>query len=339
VEIVEPTYGSDRAGLVCGYLFVPELAGCAITTADAELWLLTRMASPGGEFVWLHFNLANQAAERWLRQHLALPDAFHDALHAISSTRVELAGDSLLAVINDVQFKFFGADAPEASPVCVCVDSHMIISARITPLRSLDRLRASVRNGEGFRSPCELLAHLLRDQADVLEQIVREAARSVDAIEDNLLAEQISSNRPKLGSLRRMLVRLQRLLTPEPAALFRLLNRPPAWVSPADLRDLRQSAEELAAAVADSVALLERVRLLQEELFALVSEQTNRTLFVLTVVTVLALPMTIIPGLLGMNVGGVPLKEYEGGFWFVLAALLAMTVCGAVWAFRRRGNL
>ena len=54
-----------------------------------------------------------------------------------------------------------------------------------------------------------------------------------------------------------------------------------------DLRDLRQSAEELAAAVAESVALVERVRLLQEELLSLVSEQTNRTLFVLTVVTVL----------------------------------------------------
>jgi zinc transporter len=49
--------------------------------------------------------------------------------------------------------------------------------------------------------------------------------------------------------------------------------------------------------------------------------------------------MTIIPGLLGMNVGGVPLREHEGGFWLVLAALIAMTVGGALWAFRRRGNL
>jgi zinc transporter len=134
-------------------------------------------------------------------------------------------------------------------------------------------------------------------------------------------------------------VRLQRLLTPEPAALFRLLNRPPAWIDADGLRDLRQSAEELAAAVADSVALVERVRLLQEELFALVNEQTNRTLFVLTVVTVLALPLTIIPGLLGMNVGGVPLREHEGGFWLVLFVLILMTVLGALWAFRNRGNL
>jgi zinc transporter len=80
------------------------------------------------------------------------------------------------------------------------------------------------------------------------------------------------------------------------------------------------------------------VRLLQEELFALVNEQTNRTLFILTIVTVLALPLTIIPGLLGMNVGGVPLREGEGGFWLVVVGLIACTVGGALWAFRRRGN-
>ena len=343
MEIVETTYGSDKAGLVCGYLFAPGCAGCAITTADAETWLLARMDArpdePKREFLWLHFNLASQPAERWLRQHLALPEAFHESLREISSTRVELADDTLLAVLNDVRFELFSSETAEASTVCVYVDARMMISARITPLRSLDRLRASVRVGEGFRSPTELLAHLLRDQAEVLAQIVRDASKRVDVIEDKLLSNQVATSRPKLGSLRRTLVRLQRLLTPEPAALFRLLNRPPAWIDADGLRDLRQSAEELAAAVADSVALVERVRLLQEELFALVNEQTNRTLFVLTVVTVLALPLTIIPGLLGMNVGGVPLREHEGGFWLVLFVLILMTVLGALWAFRNRGNL
>ena len=55
----------------------------------------------------------------------------------------------------------------------------------------------------------------------------------------------------------------------------------------------------VAAAVADSAALVERRGLLQEELTALLNEQTNRTLFVLTFVTILRLPMTIIRGCSG----------------------------------------
>ena len=59
-------------------------------------------------------------------------------------------------------------------------------------------------------------------------------------------------------------------------------------------------------------ALLERIKLLQEEIAAQVNEQNNRSLFLLTVFTVLALPINIIAGLFGMNVGGIPLAEHDG---------------------------
>jgi zinc transporter len=91
----------------------------------------------------------------------------------------------------------------------------------------------------------------------------------------------------------------------------------------------------LSAAVADSVALVERVRLLQEEVTAHVNEQTNRTLFVLTAVTVLTLPMVIIPGLFGMNVGGVPFSGHPGGFWAVVGIVVAIVLTGTILAVRR----
>jgi zinc transporter len=318
-------YGSDLSGLICAYRFSPDQPGVPITGDQAAESVSS--ASADASFVWLHFSLSNAASERWLRQHLQLPPTFYETLQDSSSTRVEESDDHLLAVLNDVVY--FAIDASNASPVHACVGPRAFVTARVTALRSLDRLRARVKAGRTFRSSCAVLAHLLGDQADVLADIVRDATRQVDAIEDKLLAGQAASGRAKLGALRRVLVRLQRLLAPEPAALFRLLNRPPAWVTEEDVRDLRQAAEELAAAVTDSAALGERVRLIQEEIAALVSEQTSRTLFVLTIVTVLALPMTIIPGLFGMNVGGVPFRDSGNGFW--LALLVAGVTAGAGW--------
>jgi zinc transporter len=331
VKFGDMMYGSDRAGLVCAYLFAPGGLGTSITADEAVAWLSER--SDHSRFVWLHFNLANAASGRWLAQHLDLPRDFHDLLGLSTSTRVEAAGDALLAVLNDVTF--FAFEASTASTVTLYVDRRMLVSARTTPLKALDRLRAAVKAGEPFRSPCELLAHLLRDQAEVLVHIVRDAMRQVDVIEDDLMLHRAATYRPKLGALRRVLVRLQRLLAPEPAALFRLLNRPPAWVSSDDTAELRQSAEELSAAVADSVALVERVRLLQEEVTAHVNEQTNRTLFVLTAVTVLTLPMVIIPGLFGMNVGGVPFKDHAAGFWLVAGLVVTVVGVAAIAAFKR----
>jgi len=91
------------------------------------------------------------------------------------------------------------------------------------------------------------------------------------------------------------------------------------------VRDLQQSAEEFSAAVGDSRALVERVELLQQELAAQVNEQTNRTLFVLTAVTVLALPTNMVAGLFGMNVGGIPFAGRAHGFFFIAGTLIALT--------------
>jgi zinc transporter len=332
----EDRYGAEGSGLLCGYVFEPGQVGRPID-ADTGCETLTGLAEPGeAAFVWLHFNLANQASLRWLRQRLSLPLEFYESLEQRSSTRVEVVPVGLVAVLNDVTM--FGVESYDVSSMSVAVRGNLLVSARHTPLRSVDRLRSHVRSGETFGSALGLFAHLLRDQADVLARLAAEVVLRVDAIEDQSLAGRIGSSRAQLGSLRRTLVRLRRLLAPEPAALFRLLHHPAEWMDRDDVERLRQSAEELAAAVADCAALIERIRLLQEEVLATINEQTNRTLFLLTVVTVATLPMTIISGLFGMNVGGVPLGQHRHGFWIVLAVMVGMAGAGAWLVLRRRGT-
>lgn len=77
-------------------------------------------------------------------------------------------------------------------------------------------------------------------------------------------------------------------------------------------------------------ALQERIKLLQEEIAGRVAEANNRSLFVLTIVTVLALPINIIAGLLGMNVGGIPLADHLHGFWLIVAIITFTVIAGWV---------
>ena len=53
-------------------------------------------------------------------------------------------------------------------------------------------------------------------------------------------------------------------------------------------------------------------------------------------VTVMALPINLIAGLLGMNVGGIPLAEHPEGFWIVVGVIASATLLAAVWVFRQR---
>ena len=260
------TYGADSTGLICGFHFGVGVDGTGdpLDTRRALQWLAQDVAvtGAGGGFVWLHFNLAHSGTEKWLRDNLQLSDVFHESLKVGSqSTRVELDDDMLVAVVNDVHYDF-AFEPTDISTMWLSVGPRLVVSARLQPLRSIDRLRNAV----------------------------------------------------KKGALCRLLVRLQRLLAPEPAALFRLLKLPPDWMDAQDVEDLRQSTEEFNVVLSDMAALQERIKLLQEEIAGRVAEANNRSLYVLTIVTVLALPINIIAGLLGMNVGGIPLSASPHGF-------------------------
>jgi zinc transporter len=334
-SIPTPSYGADAAGLICGYRIAPGVGTQAIDSTAAQAWLAAPHAADDG-FLWLHFNLAHTGARPWLAAHAALSDEFFavvdDGLH---STRLERTEQSLIAVINDVHFDF-SFEPSDISTLWINVTQGLVVTARRQPLRSVDRLRAAVKDGAPLRSAAELLEHLLRAQADVLVDIVRSTTARIDDIEDQLLANRLQPKRARLGALRRLLVRLQRLLAPEPAALFRLLQHPPRWMTELDVQELRQASEEFSVVLHDMASLQERIKLLQEEIAAQVNEDNNRSLFVLTIVTVLALPINIIAGLLGMNVGGVPLAQHAHGFWIVVGIVASFTVIAGWVAFRAR---
>ncbi len=329
-------YGADAFGLICGYRFAPQGRAEPIDSDDAARWLTDGAHDGAGDFTWLHFNLSHAGTERWLRRHAGLPEAFFDALHdGRHSTRLERDEASLIAVINDVHFDF-SFESSDIATLWIAVDRRLVVTARQSPLRSVDRLRTAIKRGEPMRSTAELLERLLRAQADVLVDVVRGVTGRIDDLEDDLLAGKLDHKRTRLGVLRRLLVRLQRLLAPEPAALFRLLQRPPAWMGERDVDDLREASEEFSVALRDMAALQERIKLLQEEIAAAVNEGTGRSLFVLTVVTVLALPINILAGLFGMNVGGIPLAENPFGFWLLVGAVALFTVVAGWLALVRR---
>ncbi len=184
-----PTYGADSSGLICGYLITPASGTQAISSeaAAAQLDAIARGAAPpeaNAPFLWLHFNLAHTGALPWLQRHAALSDEFFEVLKdGLHSTRIERNEQSLIAVINDVHFDF-SFEPSDISTLWISAEQHLVVTARQRPLRSVDRLRAAVKNGQPLRSSAELLEHLMRAQADVLVDIVRGVTERVDHIED-----------------------------------------------------------------------------------------------------------------------------------------------------------
>ena len=324
--------GGDREGLICGFVFRRDAAAVEIESTQAAEALIGQVADG---FLWVHLNASRAGAEAWMRAHADLSDDFFAALHEGSrSTRIERDADALFAVINDVTFDF-DFDASDVATLWISVRANLVVSARRQPLRAVDRLRTAAKRGATLASSVALLDELLRDQADELQRITRKATERVDDIEDAVLQGHYEKHTSELARLRRLMVRLQRLLVPEPSALLRTLANPPGWVAADDMQRLRQASEEFAVVLRDVAAMQDRIKLMQEEAASRVADQNSRTLFTLTMVTVLALPINLVSGLFGMNVGGIPLSEHKGGFWIMVAVITALTI-GIAWLAVRR---
>ncbi len=282
-------YSSDADGLVHGSLLRAGQPTQPVTTAQALEWLAHPSAGQDGGFLWLHFALSNAGTARWLRSHLDLPESILETvLGDESSPRLELSEGLVLAVVKDVVYDFsFGVS--EISTLYGVLSPRFLITLRGKQLRTVERLRQAVRAGEDFRSSTELLSRLLQYQPMFWKEFSGETNTKSTPWKTPCWPTGFSPPGPSWATLRRVLVRLQRLLAPEPAAFHRLVNRPPGWMVEADLADLRHAVDEFSMVLSDINMLNERIKLLQEELGVRETERTNRSLFALTLVTVLAI--------------------------------------------------
>ena len=84
---------------------------------------------------------------------------------------------------------------------------------------------------------------------------------------------------------------------------------------------LQDLADRLAAHALDLEHMQEGARLLQEEQANRLAEITNRNLYFLAILTAIFLPMTLVTGVFGMNVAGMPGLTGNGSFWWVVLGL------------------
>ena len=81
MDAPETLYGSDKQGLVWGYVFTPGESARQNDCAGAVDLLAMGEADEKNYFVWLHFSLSNTSTVPWLKLHLTPPDVFFDEIH------------------------------------------------------------------------------------------------------------------------------------------------------------------------------------------------------------------------------------------------------------------
>ena len=99
---------------------------------------------------------------------------------------------------------------------------------------------------------------------------------------------------------------------------------------------LREAGSRTARLGDELQALSERAVLVHEQILDTRAEQMNRTMLILAAVTVVLMPLTVISGILGMNLAGIPFSDNPHAFWIVSGALTVIGVGIYLWMHKRK---
>ncbi len=282
--------------------------------------------APGDGLLWVHFDIADADAGRWLSQQRGLPQTVVDSLLAGETRPRSAAYDQgLLVVLRGVNSNP-GADPEDMVSIRVWLETNRIITSRRRRLFSVLDLADALHKGSGPATPGGFLVALTERLADRIGGFVEVLEERLDTAEDEISTERSPGFRQRLGALRRQIAEVRRFLAPQRDALDRLNRQTNAQLTEAEAYDLRQEADRITRFLEDLDLARERTVVVQEELLSQIAQEQNTRMYVLSVVAAIFLPLTFVTGLLGMNVGGLPGLDSPVGFAWSVVIMVAAAV-------------
>ena len=274
-------------------------------------------------FLWQHLRLGAAGTPGILRE-AGLDDFVIDALLAEETRpRFTVHGEGAILNLRGVNLQE-GAEVEDMISVRFWLTKSRVIGVWRRPLAATEDMLASIERGRGPVSPGDFVARLALRLADRAEPAVADLNEAVDEMEEALLEREARIERSRLSSVRRTAIILRRFLMPQRDALTTLEIEDIGWLSPHDRSQLREAAERIYRLGEDLDAIRDRTQIVSDQMMDARAERLNARMLVLSSVAAIFLPLSLLTGLLGTNVGGIPGARHPVAFWIVCLILVVL---------------
>ncbi len=296
--------------------------------------------------LWVDFEASEDPGigevQHWLREVFRFhPLAVEDALQESHVPKVDDWGPYLYLVFRVPRIDP-DSDRLELQELDVFLGSNFLVTYHATPLEILDRER-----GEVQRDPRDRLRHgadhlLFR----LLELAVDQSLEVIEALDervDTLQNEVIANPRPDIVRtifrIKRSAIQLHKTLGPQREVLNRLARDSYQPVQAEHRVYFRDLYDHVVRIHDISESLRDLIAGTLETYLTVISNRTNEIMKVLTMVSVMFLPMSFLAGFFGMNFFGESLAFRSplprGLLFATTCAIMAISPC-LMWIYARR---
>jgi zinc transporter len=294
------------------------------------------VAAGNANFVWVHLDLRDAAAQAWLSRRPWPSDVVETVAAPIQRGRLFITPDLIYGHLRDFRDEP-GAGTLQAGSLCVVATRTLLVTGRRIPLLSVKEVLRRVEAHTILpASPCGLITEFFRALNDIGEGLLQQASERLSAMESKVLKRDGAGYREDILEMRRDSIRVARDMAYKRTAMLELARERPVLFPVEEFDRFNRQIHRYAALVEDAQEYAEHCQFLLEELRAQVEEETNRNLYILTMFSVIFLPATLIAGIWGMNVGGIPFSGSPNGFWGVGGLIIAVFALVAIVLYRFR---
>ncbi len=318
---------TDEHGLLYAYRLDGQGGGDRLDWDKVKQW------EPEQGVLWLHLEYSDPAVQQWLQKESGLDEVTTEALLAEETRpRSMLTPNGLLLTLRGVNPNPM-ADPEDMVAVRLWSDGKRIITTRRRRLQVAADLHQAIDKGIGPVNAGEFVESLTDRMIERMTDVIDGISDDVDGLEEQVLTLESYELRPMIAELRRHAIGLRRYLAPQREAVSRLYSEKVGWLSDMDRLRLRESADRTTRFLEDLDMIRERAVVVQEELSSRLSEKMDRTMYILSIVAAIFLPLGFLTGLLGINVGGIPGADYSGSF-LIFSIFLIIIVAVQIWLFK-----
>ncbi len=291
----------------------------------------------GNDMIWVDFDQESKGREREImeQQFQINPLALDDAQRDRHPPKLEWFKDCFFLLL-----KGFTADTDSIEfavvHISLFVGRNFLVTRHAMTSASIDKVLDHIDGNriDVSRGSAHLCYKIVRNIIDRYTPIILALEARLDELEEQMLEAPSDDLLAELVTYNSQLKKLRRIFGYQQAILSELPRSESSILSEHNRHEFQDVFEQMERLASLSAMLQELTRDLIDGYISISSHRLNNIMKILTIASVIFLPLTFIAGIYGMNFENMPELKSTYGYFFVLGVLI-LVAGGLLVTFKR----
>lgn len=266
------------------------------------------------------------------------PLALEDCLQESPRAKIDNYDDYYFFVFHALRYFEEVEEEDEISSIelDVFIGPNYIVTIHPVALLAVGKVaRVSLKNSEYMnRGPDYLLYKIVDNIVDDSFPIIERLGERIDDLEDNIFISKGQHVTEEIATLRRTIILLRKVLIPQRQIFTNIRGRYAFFVKDDNVPYFLDLADNLNSILDTANTYRDLVNSSMETYYSVLTGRTSEIITILTIISIIMMPLTVITGFFGMNVD-FPGRQNSYAILYILIGMVVLAL-GMLGFFRSR---